>query len=197
MPNFNIGSHRAAAPAPAPAPTHTWARGGVGPQKQIVYSPFSVADAGAERLLGTSWAPHGKYEVRRHGDSPHPLAFLNPETMMYIVSHCGPGGTVVQDNNRNQLTASELAARIKSDGLSLHHRTIKLYACSGGAGGADGTPSFASQLLAHLKALGYDRLQLFAYLTTLYSLNGQTGAKFALTPSGTARTRASNVRVQV
>src|SRR5271166_5254940 len=141
----------------------------VGKDFHVVYSPFPVING--VRPLGTSWERHSKYIVVRHGDMPKALGFVKDSQTLFIVCHCGARATYVEDNQRprpNTLTAEKLAKRIKDDGLSTHISRIKLYACSGGAGGVD---SFASQLALELLLRGYYRVELYAYLSTVTSLD--------------------------
>lgn len=150
----------------------TWS---IAKDRHVVYSPFPAITG--VRKLGTSWEPHDKYIVVRHGDMKAALGFVKDGQTVYIVCHCNAKATRVADNARNKLTAQELASRVEKDGLSKHIRRVKLYACSGGAGGVD---SFASQFVAEMRLLGYADCEFYAYLSTVYSLNAQTGRKLAM-----------------
>ncbi len=176
----------------------------IGKDRHVVYSPFLAEARG--RKLGTSWEkwggaePGAKYIVVRHGDMSRALGFVKDRQVLYIVSHCSPRAKTISDNLSNQLTAEQLAQRIANDGLSKGHGPIKLYACSGGTGGVD---SFASQLLAELNWQGYFAVELYAYVSTVCSLDPQTGRKSALdldengNPMSGPRVRASAVRIRV
>ena len=172
----------------------------VGKDRHVVYSPFAVPLNPKVRKLGTSWEPHDKYIVVRHGDMPEALGFVKDSQTVFIVCHCSALAKDVEDNAGNKLTAEELAERIAADGLSKRHRRVKLYACSGGTGGLD---SFASQLAGELILQGYFSLELYAYVSTVCSLDPDTGQKSALDldqkgePVQGTRVRPRNMRVRV
>lgn len=143
----------------------------------IVYSPFPKPAKKGVRALGTSWEKHSsKFLVVRHGDFQQALGFVKDGQTVYIVCHCSPMSDHVSDNEGNQLSAAQLALRMRLDGLSPGIKRLKLYACSGASGGVY---SFASQLGLELKHAGFHSFTLYAYHTTLYSLNDVTGKKTA------------------
>jgi hypothetical protein len=142
----------------------------MGKHRHILYSPFSVAEAGGGRKLGTSWEGKKKYIVVRHGDGAAPLAGVEEWRVIYIVCHTSPGGSVAGDNNKNTLTALQMAERIKADGLPCLHQTMKLWSCSGGLAGPTDRESFGQKLLKALRGVGYDQLDLYAYTDKLWSL---------------------------
>lgn len=167
----------------------------------VVYSPFAAPKNPNVRKLGTSWEPHDdKYIVVRHGDDPKALGWVKDGQTVYVVGHCAELATTLSDNEGRELTAEQLAKQMKADGLPLAIRRIKLYACSGGAGGHW---SFASQLGAWLKDQGFHSFELFAYTTTVYSLDPKSGHKLAnsLDSNGhedaNHRVPASSMRIQV
>jgi hypothetical protein len=177
----------------------------VGQDRVVVYSPFPTQTDGT-RNLGISWEENNKkfdkYTVIRHGDLPRALSFVKDSQGVFIVCHCSALATHVEDNVRprpNKLTAAELAERIEKDGLSKGHRRIKLWACSGAAGGLD---SFANELARKLLLRGYYSLELYAYLSTVCSLDPNTRQKSALAldrnghPINGKLVRARDMRVQ-
>jgi len=175
--------------------------------RHIVYSPFSVAEAGGGRKLGTSWEGKKKYIVVRHGDNGAPLAGVEEWRVVYIVCHTSPGGRIAGDNNKNTLTALQMAGRIKADGLSCQHQTMKLWSCSGGLAGPTDRESFGQKLLKALRGVGYDQLELYAYTATLWSLpddydpsvnkTNRSGVHKLAGPDADHRIRAKETRIPV
>lgn len=155
--------------------------------EHVVYSPFAAdptyvpgdgsAANQAKRPLGTSWEPHAKYLVVRHGDSAQPLRSVSHLTTLYVVAHCSPGSDHVSDNAGNQLTAAELAERLRQDGLTYSIKRVKLYACSG-ACPSNHRESFAAELLREMRRVGFAFVQLIGYDKTVSSV-GADGHKQA------------------
>lgn len=146
--------------------------GAKAPGRHLVYAPF--APVPGTKPLATSWEPHAKYTVTRHDGAAKPLANAKADTTVYVVCHCSARGTTVTDNADGELSARELAQRLRDDGLPKDLKKLKLYACEGGVGG---TQSFAFELAAELRKLGYNDLSLYGYTSTVTSLDKDTGKK--------------------
>jgi hypothetical protein len=60
---------------------------------------------------------------------------------LYIFAHGLPGADHVQDSSGVRMSVTELAKRLKEQGLTVSIRTIKLWVCSAGTGTTEAKPT--------------------------------------------------------
>jgi hypothetical protein len=102
------------------------------------------------------------------------LSWATRWDQVYVMGHGAPGADDIEDNKGTQLAINGIVDRLKHEGLSKNHHLIKLWACSGGAGGKNST---AYKLLKALRAAGYSKVKVAGYTETITtSVNGHKRA---------------------
>jgi hypothetical protein len=138
----------------------------------VAYSPVAPVYGG--RKLGANWALHAIYLTVRPGFCPKPFSIVKPTTVLYIVAHGAGRNSTIPYNARNRMDARTLAPQMRPDRLMHFVRKIKFYGCSGALGGAH---RFISQILSELREIHYNNIEVYGYVSTLSSLDGN-GRKY-------------------
>jgi hypothetical protein len=119
------------------------------------------------------------------------LSWATRWDQVYVMGHGAPGADAIEDNKGTELDVAGIVKRLQHEGLGKHHRLIKLWACSGGAGGKNST---AYKLLKAMRAAGFDQVKVAGYTETITTSVG--GHKRALShDDDTDLGRASSFRI--
>lgn len=110
---------------------------------------------------------------------------------VYVMGHGEPCGDAIEDNKGTELRVADIVGRLQHESLGKHHHLVKLWACSGGAGGKSST---AYKLLKALRAAGFDKVKVAGYTETITT--SVDGHKRALShDDDTDLGRASSFRI--
>lgn len=137
---------------------------------KVGYIPFA-GDADLEQMACTTMIGHNSaHKLDRFspnyytkGDS---LRHLYTFQQLYIFAHGAEGSPSMSSCTHETLFVGDLAKQLKDAKLSLAIAKVKLWICSGGAGGALST---AKQLKDAMVAAGFTKVKVYGYTKTLDS----------------------------
>lgn len=137
---------------------------------KVGYIPFAGDDA-LEKMACTVMIGHNSvHKLDRFspnyytkGDS---LKHLYTFQQLYIFAHGAEGSPSMSSCTHETLFVNDLATQLKDAKLTLAIAKVKLWICSGGAGGALST---AKQLKDAMLAAGFNKVKVYGYTKTLDS----------------------------